>query len=49
MSNPTFENKLVIIVNKDLEPGVAMNAIAHASFALGALLGPKTCPMLNLV
>ena len=31
-----FENKLVAMLNKDIEPGVAMNALAHMSIGLGA-------------
>lgn len=33
-----FENKLVAIINKDIEIGVAMNAIAHMTIGLGAQL-----------
>jgi len=33
-----FENKLVAVLNKNLEPGVAMNAIAHMTIGMGAAL-----------
>ncbi|MBS0185705.1 MAG: DUF2000 domain-containing protein [Proteobacteria bacterium] len=34
----SFENKLVALVNKDIEIGVAMNAIAHMTLGFGANL-----------
>lgn len=40
-----FENKLVAVLNKDLEPGVALNAVAHMTLGLGAKLG---MPLLRL-
>lgn len=35
----SFENKLVAILNKDVEPGILMNALAHMSIGLGADVG----------
>jgi hypothetical protein len=37
----SFENKLVAIVNKDIDTGVAMNAIAHMTIGLGAQLNKE--------
>lgn len=34
----SFENKLVALVNKEIDVGVAMNAIAHMTIGLGAQL-----------
>ena len=34
----SFENKLVAIINKDIETGAAMNAIAHMTIGLGSQL-----------
>lgn len=33
-----FENKLVAVINKSCDPGVAMNALAHMSFGLGEIV-----------
>jgi hypothetical protein len=35
----TFENKLVAVLNKDVDPGVVLNALAHMSIGLGAQVG----------
>jgi hypothetical protein len=34
-----FENKLVAVMNKSIEPGKLMNALAHMCIGLGASLG----------
>lgn len=38
----SFENKLVAIINKEIEVGVAMNAVAHMTLGLGAHLTKET-------
>ena len=42
-----FENKLVAIVNKDIEPGIAMNALAHMIIGLGAQLNNELLKLNN--
>ncbi len=43
----TFEHKLVAIINKDIEIGVAMNAIAHMTIGLGAQLNNELLRLNN--
>jgi hypothetical protein len=38
----SFENKLVALVNKEIDVGVAMNAIAHMTIGLGTQLNNET-------
>lgn len=45
----SFENKLVAIVNKDIDTGVAMNAIAHMTIGMGAQLSPEQLRLDNYV
>lgn len=42
-----FENKLVAILNKDIEAGVAMNAIAHMTIGLGAQLNHEILKLID--
>lgn len=41
MEKISFENKLVAVMNKAIEPGKAMNALAHMCIGLGAEIGKK--------
>lgn len=43
----TFENKLVAVLNKDVEPGVALNALAHISIGLGSHVGKPSLQLDN--
>lgn len=37
----TFENKMVAVVNEKVEPGKAMNAVAHMCMGFGATIGAE--------
>ena len=43
----SFENKLVALVNKEIEVGVAMNAVAHMTIGLGTQLNDETLRLNN--
>lgn len=42
-----FENKLAAIMNKSAEPGIVMNALAHACLGLGANLGREPLELIT--
>ena len=39
MSAEIFQNKLVAVLNKSIEPGKVMNALAHMCICLGSAIG----------
>ena len=42
-----FENKLVAVVNKQIEMGTAMNALAHMCLGFGAHTGPSDLHLMD--
>lgn len=41
MLEQPFNNKLVAVLNKRIEPGKVMNALAHMCIGLGAVIGTE--------
>lgn len=41
MSEEKFKNKLVAVLNKSIEPGKIMNALAHLCIGLGSAIGQE--------
>lgn len=42
-----FKNKLVAVVNKQIETGIVMNALAHMSLGFGAEMGATELHLMN--
>ena len=42
MPEEIFKNKIVAVLNKSVEPGKAMNALAHLCIGLGSVIGKDT-------
>lgn len=42
-----FQNKLVAVVNKQIDLGVAMNALAHMCLGFGAHMGPTEVHLMD--
>src|ERR1700722_15341726 len=41
MSEEKFKNKLVAVLNKSIEPGKVLNALAHMCIGLGSVIGEQ--------
>ena len=41
MADEQFKNKLVAVLNKSVEPGKVMNALAHMCIGLGSVIGKE--------
>ena len=44
-----LDKKLVAVLNEKLEPGVAMNALAHMALGMGTVLGPDEAMMCDYI
>ena len=42
-----FENKIIAVLNKNIEPGKLMNALAHMSFGLGNVVDNEKSQLTN--
>ena len=46
---PTFENKLVAVMNEKIEPGVIMNSLAHMCIGFGSEIGKEPLRLTNYI